>query len=192
MSRYIIKVKDDHSDYEIIKHIFSNENQKKLFGYKCFKCNWCKVGVEFLFLDVIVPDYNNDKFAQILESANCELAIYEYTNDIHIRYMEYCRCRYYKRYLIDFYISGFVEAICQHRLDYTSLCRRLQHEGDAIGVDLSTSKGVWIQVDGMKWKCPKCDVVCVIALYSHGDRNFCPNCGTHLKNSAGGETYETN
>ncbi len=40
--------------------------------------------------------------------------------------------------------------------------------------------GEWIQVDDNKCKCSKCDIIALIALYPHGDKNFCPNCGAKM------------
>lgn len=35
--------------------------------------------------------------------------------------------------------------------------------------------GRWIQVDSTKCRCSHCDIIALIALYPHGDKNFCPN-----------------
>lgn len=40
--------------------------------------------------------------------------------------------------------------------------------------------GRWIQVDETKCRCTNCDIIAQIALYPHGDNNFCPNCGTRM------------
>lgn len=40
--------------------------------------------------------------------------------------------------------------------------------------------GRWIQVDSTKCRCSHCDIIALIALYPHGDKNFCPNCGTKM------------
>lgn len=34
--------------------------------------------------------------------------------------------------------------------------------------------GRWIQVDSTKCRCSHCDIIALIALYPHGDKNFCP------------------
>ena len=40
--------------------------------------------------------------------------------------------------------------------------------------------GRWIQVDETKCRCSHCDIIALIALYPHGDKNFCPNCGANM------------
>lgn len=40
--------------------------------------------------------------------------------------------------------------------------------------------GRWIQVDSTKCRCTHCDIIALIALYPHGDKNFCPNCGAMM------------
>lgn len=40
--------------------------------------------------------------------------------------------------------------------------------------------GRWIQVDATKCRCSHCDIIALIALYPHGDKNFCPNCGAKM------------
>ena len=40
--------------------------------------------------------------------------------------------------------------------------------------------GRWIQVDSTKCRCSHCDIIALIALYPHGDKNFCPNCGAKM------------
>ena len=40
--------------------------------------------------------------------------------------------------------------------------------------------GRWIQVDSTKCRCSHCDIIAFIALYPHGDKNFCPNCGAKM------------
>lgn len=34
--------------------------------------------------------------------------------------------------------------------------------------------GRWIQVDSTKCRCSHCDIIALIALYPHGDKNFAP------------------
>lgn len=41
--------------------------------------------------------------------------------------------------------------------------------------------GHWIQIDKDKCKCSKCEVICLIALYPNGDKNYCPNCGAKME-----------
>ena len=43
--------------------------------------------------------------------------------------------------------------------------------------------GRWIQVDSTKCRCSHCDIIALIALYPHGDKNFCPNCGAKMDGS---------
>lgn len=44
--------------------------------------------------------------------------------------------------------------------------------------------GRWIQVDATKCRCSHCDIIAFIALYPHGDKNFCPNCGAKMDGGA--------
>ena len=44
--------------------------------------------------------------------------------------------------------------------------------------------GRWIQVDSTKCRCSHCDIIALIALYPHGDKNFCPNCGAKMDRGA--------
>lgn len=43
--------------------------------------------------------------------------------------------------------------------------------------------GHWIQVDKTKCRCSNCDIVALIALYPHGDKNYCPNCGCKMNSN---------
>ena len=40
--------------------------------------------------------------------------------------------------------------------------------------------GHWTQVDDTKCRCSNCDIIALIGLYPHGDKNYCPNCGAKL------------
>ena len=40
--------------------------------------------------------------------------------------------------------------------------------------------GKWIQVDNTKCRCSNCDTIALIALYPHGNKNYCPNCGAKM------------
>ena len=40
--------------------------------------------------------------------------------------------------------------------------------------------GHWIQVDKNKCECSNCGIIVLIAVYPHGDKNYCPNCGTEM------------
>ena len=40
--------------------------------------------------------------------------------------------------------------------------------------------GRWIQVDDTKCRCSNCDIIALIGLYPHGDKNYCPNCGAKM------------
>ena len=40
--------------------------------------------------------------------------------------------------------------------------------------------GRWRQVDESKCECSNCGIVVLIAVYPHGDKNYCPNCGTKM------------
>lgn len=44
--------------------------------------------------------------------------------------------------------------------------------------------GRWIQVDSTKCRCSHCDIIALIALYPHGDKDFCPNCGAKMDGGA--------
>ena len=48
--------------------------------------------------------------------------------------------------------------------------------------------GRWIQVDSTKCRCSHCDIIALIALYPHGDKNFCPNCGAKMDGGVDNET----
>jgi len=41
--------------------------------------------------------------------------------------------------------------------------------------------GHWIQVDSDKCKCDQCEVICFIATYPFGRKNYCPNCGCRME-----------
>lgn len=40
--------------------------------------------------------------------------------------------------------------------------------------------GHWEQVDDTKCRCSHCDIIALIGLYPHGDKNYCPNCGAKM------------
>lgn len=40
--------------------------------------------------------------------------------------------------------------------------------------------GRWEQVDETKCRCSHCDIIALIGLYPHGDKNYCPNCGAKM------------
>lgn len=40
--------------------------------------------------------------------------------------------------------------------------------------------GHWTQVDETKCRCSRCDIIALIGLYPHGDKNYCPNCGAKM------------
>lgn len=40
--------------------------------------------------------------------------------------------------------------------------------------------GRWTQVDETKCRCSNCDIIALIGLYPHGDKNYCPNCGAKM------------
>ena len=40
--------------------------------------------------------------------------------------------------------------------------------------------GRWEQVDETKCRCSRCDIIALICLYPHGDKNYCPNCGAKM------------
>lgn len=48
--------------------------------------------------------------------------------------------------------------------------------------------GKWEQVDNTKCRCSRCDIIALIGLYPHGDKNYCPNCGAKMDIDEEGET----
>jgi len=40
--------------------------------------------------------------------------------------------------------------------------------------------GRWRQVDEIKCECSNCGIIVLIAVYPHGDKNYCPNCGAKM------------
>ncbi len=40
--------------------------------------------------------------------------------------------------------------------------------------------GHWTQVDKNKCECSNCGIIVLIAVYPHGDKNYCPNCGARM------------
>lgn len=42
--------------------------------------------------------------------------------------------------------------------------------------------GHWIQIDKNKCECSNCGIIVLIAVYPHGDKNYCPNCGAKITN----------
>ena len=44
----------------------------------------------------------------------------------------------------------------------------------------SVVHGRWEQVDETKCRCSNCDIIALIGLYPHGDKNYCPNCGAKM------------
>lgn len=78
-NRFLIGLKDDNSDHDIIQNTFSNDTQKSMFGYKAFKCNWMSFG-GYTFLDIIVKDGNIECFEQALDSIKSIVSLYEYTD----------------------------------------------------------------------------------------------------------------
>ena len=47
--------------------------------------------------------------------------------------------------------------------------------------------GRWKQVDETKCRCSRCDIIALICLYPHGDKNYCPNCGAKMDEVSGDE-----
>ena len=45
--------------------------------------------------------------------------------------------------------------------------------------------GHWTQVDDTKCRCSNCDIIALIGLYPHGDKNYCPNCGAKMDKNWG-------
>lgn len=41
-------------------------------------------------------------------------------------------------------------------------------------------RGYWTQVDKNKCECSNCGIIVLIAVYPHGDKNYCPNCGAKM------------
>lgn len=46
--------------------------------------------------------------------------------------------------------------------------------------------GRWTQVDDTKCRCSNCDIIALIGLYPHGDKNYCPNCGAKMDGEVNG------
>lgn len=46
--------------------------------------------------------------------------------------------------------------------------------------------GRWKQVDETKCRCSRCDIIALICLYPHGDKNYCPNCGAKMDGASDG------
>ena len=40
--------------------------------------------------------------------------------------------------------------------------------------------GKWIRVDETKCRCGRCEIITLIALYPHGEKNYCPQCGAKM------------
>lgn len=40
--------------------------------------------------------------------------------------------------------------------------------------------GHWIQIDKNKCECSNCGIIVLIAVYPHGDKNYCPTCGAKM------------
>lgn len=49
----------------------------------------------------------------------------------------------------------------------------------------SVVHGHWTQVDDTKCRCSRCDIIALIGLYPHGDKNYCPNCGAKMDEGKG-------
>lgn len=50
-----------------------------------------------------------------------------------------------------------------------------------IAADVVPEKhGHWRQVDENKCECSNCGIIVLIAVYPHGDKNYCPNCGAKM------------
>lgn len=50
-----------------------------------------------------------------------------------------------------------------------------------IAADVVPEKhGHWRQVDESKCECSNCGIIVLIAVYPHGDKNYCPNCGAKM------------
>ena len=39
----------------------------------------------------------------------------------------------------------------------------------------------WIRADDNKCRCSECDIIAFIAVYPHGDKKYCPNCGSKME-----------
>lgn len=64
---------------------------------------------------------------------------------------------------------------------YRKLCETEIAIGKLPAADVApVVHGRWIQVDSTKCRCSHCDIIALIALYPHGDKNFCPNCGAKM------------
>lgn len=52
--------------------------------------------------------------------------------------------------------------------------------GDAERKVVPVKHGHWRQVDENKCECSNCGIIVLIAVYPHGDKNYCPNCGAKM------------
>lgn len=70
---------------------------------------------------------------------------------------------------------------CFEHAMYRKLCETEIAIGKLPAADVvPVVHGRWIQVDSTKCRCSHCDIIALIALYPHGDKNFCPNCGAKM------------
>lgn len=68
----------------------------------------------------------------------------------------------------------------------TMLQGLLQTVGEIPAADVApVVHGYWTQVDDTKCRCSNCDIIALVGLYPHGDKNYCPNCGAKMDEGKG-------
>lgn len=86
-------------------------------------------------------------------------------------------------YLIEYYDLSDNE----WHIGYGSYClanvkKWLKTYFEVTNADVAPVKhGRWKQVDKNKCECSNCNIITLIAVYPHGDKNYCPNCGAIME-----------
>lgn len=79
----------------------------------------------------------------------------------------------------------FIKYVRMCERNVTALAERVENQAkflkDMLAIDAApVVHGHWNQVDETKCRCSNCDIIALIGLYPHGDKNFCPNCGAKM------------